>query len=80
MRNEFVRTVGRSRQTVFFRPKSIQNPDEPVQVLIIGVGPDVNASDLNQITAVTGGAVFLATDPSLIGDIFLRALALPAGQ
>ena len=60
--------------------KNIQNPDEPVQVLIIGVGPDVNASDLNQITAVTGGAVFLATDPSQIGDIFLRALALPAGQ
>jgi Ca-activated chloride channel family protein len=60
--------------------KSIQNPDEPVQVLIIGVGPDVSASDLNQITAVTGGAVFLATDPSQIGDIFLRALALPAGQ
>ena len=60
--------------------KSVQDPDQPVQVLIIGVGPDVNATDLNQITAVTGGAVFLATDPAQIGDIFLRALALPAGQ
>ncbi len=59
--------------------KAIQNPDQPVQVIIIGIGTDVSAPDLKRITTTTGGDVFLAPDPSKIGDIFLRSLALRSG-
>lgn len=50
--------------------------DQPVQIIFIGVGPDVPEKDLKRITDTTGGAVYTAPDPSKIGEIFVRALAL----
>jgi hypothetical protein len=59
--------------------KAINNPDQPIQVIILGIGTEVSEPELKRITATTGGEVFLAPDPSKIGDIFLRALALRSG-
>ena len=47
--------------------------------LRVDIGTDVSEPELKRITATTGGEVFLAPDPSKIGDIFLRALALRSG-
>jgi len=56
--------------------KQLRSPDQPIQVIIIGIGTDVSEADLKKVVAVTGGQVFIAPDPSKIGDIFTSALAL----
>jgi len=53
-----------------------KDPRRPVDIVVIGIGPDVTQAPLRQITGVTGGGVFTAPDPADIGTIFLRALAL----
>jgi hypothetical protein len=52
------------------------DPSKPVQVIVVGIGPDIGETELQQITKVTGGGVFVATDPAKIGEIFLKAIAL----
>ena len=59
--------------------KRIRNVDQVIQVIIIGIGNEVSEPELKKITNTTGGAVYLAPDPSKIGEIFLRALALRSG-
>jgi Ca-activated chloride channel homolog len=61
------------------RLKKIRDPDRPIEVIAIGIGPGVDRSELQKITDSTGGGVFLAPDPSTIGQIFLQAIALRPG-
>ncbi|MEH0842899.1 substrate-binding domain-containing protein [Micromonospora sp. CPCC 205711] len=56
--------------------KKLNDPERPVQVVIIGIGNEVSRAELQSITDVTGGAPFVTADPTKIGDIFLRAIAL----
>jgi Ca-activated chloride channel family protein len=56
--------------------KKLRDPEQPVQVIIIGIGSDVSRSELEQITNVTGGKPFVTVDPTKIGEIFLQAIAL----
>jgi Ca-activated chloride channel family protein len=56
--------------------KKIEDDKRPVQLIIIGLGDEVNRGPLDQITKVTGGQVFVANDPRAIGDIFLKAISL----
>lgn len=60
--------------------KKIVDPKRPIQVIIIGIGPEVDRAELQQITKATGGGVFIASDPSKIGEIFLQAIALRAAR
>ena len=56
--------------------KAEVDPERPIQVVIIGIGDGVSRPELESITKVTGGGVFVTEDPSKIGDIFLQAIAL----
>jgi Ca-activated chloride channel homolog len=56
--------------------KKLRDPEQPVQVIIIGIGSDVSRSELEQVTNVTGGKPFVTVDPTKIGEIFLQAIAL----
>ncbi|HEX2771553.1 MAG TPA: VWA domain-containing protein, partial [Micromonosporaceae bacterium] len=56
--------------------KAVADPKRPIQVVIIGIGNEVNEAELASITKVTGGGVFVTEDPAKIGDIFLRAISL----
>ncbi|MEU5787524.1 substrate-binding domain-containing protein [Micromonospora purpureochromogenes] len=56
--------------------KELKDPERPVQVIIIGIGNDVSKTELKAITDVTGGGPFVTEDPSKIGDIFLKGIAL----
>jgi Ca-activated chloride channel family protein len=56
--------------------KKIKDDKRPVQVIIIGLGDEVNRGPLDQITKTTGGGVFVAEDPAKIGEIFLKAISL----
>ncbi|MFG2038771.1 substrate-binding domain-containing protein [Dactylosporangium sp. NPDC048998] len=57
-----------------------ERADQPVQIIIIGVGTEVNQAEMQRIVEATGGAVFVASDPSKIGEIFMKALALDDGR
>ncbi|HEX5595927.1 MAG TPA: substrate-binding domain-containing protein [Micromonosporaceae bacterium] len=56
--------------------KRLADPKRPIQVIIIGIGTGVSQSELEGITKVTGGGVFITEDPAKIGDIFLKAISL----
>jgi Bacterial extracellular solute-binding protein/von Willebrand factor type A domain len=47
----------------------------PLPILFIGVGPEIDAAELNQIAKATGGRVALTDKPSGIRQIFYTALA-----
>ncbi|GAA5192894.1 substrate-binding and VWA domain-containing protein [Rugosimonospora acidiphila] len=59
--------------------RSIVDPQRKVEVIAIGIG-EASQSELSQITAVTSGQVFIASDPSKINEIFLQAIALRPGS
>jgi len=56
--------------------QKVVDPRRPVQIIVLGIGTDVAKGEMQQITQVTGGGVFIATDPAKIGEIFLQAIAL----
>jgi Ca-activated chloride channel homolog len=57
-----------------------EKPGQPVQIIIIGVGSEVSQGEMQKIVDASGGAVFVAPDPSKIGEIFMKALALDDGR
>lgn len=59
--------------------KALKDPARPVEVIAIGIGTDVDKAELTQITDATGGGTFVTADPSKIGEIFLKAIALRPG-
>jgi Ca-activated chloride channel homolog len=59
--------------------QKVVDPKRPVEVIAVGIGTDVSRPELTRITQATGGAVFIATDPAKIGEIFLQAIALRPG-
>jgi hypothetical protein len=60
--------------------QKIVNPRQPVELIAIGIGTEVSKPELTRITQTTGGGVFIAADPSKIGEIFLQAIALRPGS
>lgn len=50
------------------------DPATPIQVVTIGMGPDVDASTLERISSATGAQSYVALDPRDIGEIFTSAL------
>jgi Ca-activated chloride channel family protein len=67
---------GMSLDELIAELQAIVDPRYPVQVIAIGIGDDVSQAELERITNTTGGATFIARDPSAIGPIFLRAISL----
>jgi hypothetical protein len=59
--------------------QKIADPQRKVQLIAIGIG-EASQAELTKITQVTGGGVFIASDPSKIGQIFLQAIALRPGS
>jgi hypothetical protein len=54
------------------------DPARPVQVIALGIGDKVSRAELERIVQTTGGATFLAPDPSQIGTILRQAIAMRA--
>nr|WP_205809173.1 substrate-binding domain-containing protein [Micromonospora sp. HNM0581] len=67
---------GISQKALIAELEKIKDPEQPIQVIIIGIGTEVSKSELDTIAQSAGGGAFVATDPTKIGDIFLRAIAL----
>ncbi|MFY1695394.1 MULTISPECIES: VWA domain-containing protein [unclassified Solwaraspora] len=54
----------------------VADPQRPIQMIYVGIGDGVSQEELESITEVTGGGVFVTEDPANIGDILLKAIAL----
>lgn len=66
---------GISRETLLAELAKLQDPRRPLQVIGIGIGPDIDTAELNAIAKATGGQAFTTPDPTKIGDIFYAALS-----
>ncbi|RJL30559.1 VWA domain-containing protein [Bailinhaonella thermotolerans] len=50
-------------------------PEEPVQIVVVAFGKDVDRAAMTEISQVTNGSVHVAQHPGEIIDVFLNALA-----
>lgn len=66
---------GISRADLLKQLGDLRDPRRPVQVVGIGIGPDIDQAELKMIANATGGQAFSTPDPTKIGDIFYAALS-----
>lgn len=66
---------GITRDQLLAELAKLRDPHRPLPVIGIGIGTDVDVTELDEITAATGGKTFTASDPAKIGDVFYGALA-----
>ncbi len=76
-RNEDAHSI--SREEVLAELTKLQDPHRPIPLIGVGIGPDADKAELDQLTAATGGQAFLAPDPAKITDVFFGALSRIAG-
>ncbi len=72
-RNEDGDTIGLPR--LLEELGKLQDPRKPLPVIGIGIGPDIDASELRQVSTATGGDSFTTPDPRKISDVFYQALS-----
>ena len=53
----------------------LQDPRRPILIVGIGIGPDIDAGELQAISGASGGQAFTTDDPTKIGQIFYQALS-----
>jgi hypothetical protein len=63
------------RPTLLAELKKLQDPNRPLPIVFIGIGPDVDVTELNEISKPTGGQTFTTMDPDKINEIFFAALS-----
>ncbi|TWG01746.1 extracellular solute-binding protein [Streptomyces brevispora] len=68
-----------SRSALIAELKRIADPERPVPLLAIAVGPDADREEVNQIAEVTGGGGYRVNDPAEIQAVILQAV-MTAGQ
>jgi hypothetical protein len=59
--------------------RAITDPGRPVQIIMIGVGRNVDTRELRRIAAAVRGAVYVAESPDQIVKIFLSAMSRRLG-
>jgi Mg-chelatase subunit ChlD len=70
---------GISRADLLTELAKLQDPRRPIPLIGVGIGPDADKTELDQLTAATGGQAFVAPDPAKITDVFFTALSRIAG-
>lgn len=65
-----------SRDQLLAELQQLQDPQRPVRIVGIGIGPDIDVGELQAIAGATGGQAFTTADPTKIGDVFYGALSL----
>ncbi|MGV8852531.1 MAG: VWA domain-containing protein [Rhodoglobus sp.] len=61
-------------QTLLDSLKAIEDPKQPVPVLLIGFGPDTDLASMTTIAQSTGGAAYSAAVPEDLGKVLVDAL------
>jgi hypothetical protein len=70
---------GISRADLLAELAKLQDPRRPIPLIGVGIGPDADKPELDQLTAATSGQAFVAPDPAKITDVFFGALSRIAG-
>lgn len=65
---------GISRSSLIARLEELTDPEEPVPVIAIAVGPDADTEEVQQIAAATGGSGHQVDDPAQIHSVILKAI------
>ncbi|PWI19889.1 hypothetical protein DI272_41280 [Streptomyces sp. Act143] len=63
-----------SRGALISRLQQLGDPDRPVPIIMIAVGPDADRTEAEQIARATGGSGQEVTDPSEIHEVILKAI------
>lgn len=66
---------GITRDALLAELAKLQDPRRPLQVIGIGIGPDVDPAELQAISAATGGNAYTTPDPTKIVNVFYAALS-----
>ncbi len=72
-------TDGISRSGLVMELKELVDPERPVPVIAIAVGPDADRDEVAEIARVTGGDGYEVSDPAEIQAVILQAI-MAAGQ
>ncbi|MDJ0465563.1 substrate-binding domain-containing protein [Streptomyces sp. H27-C3] len=72
-------TDGISRSGLITELRQLVDPERPVPLIAIAVGPDADSEEVEQIASVTGGGGYQVTDPADIHAVILKAI-MEAGQ
>lgn len=68
-----------SRSALIDQLKTLADPERPVPIIAIAVGPDADREEVADIAEVTGGGGYQVTDPAEIQAVILQAI-MTAGQ
>ncbi|WP_406264812.1 substrate-binding and VWA domain-containing protein [Streptomyces sp. NBC_00191] len=68
-----------SRSELISRLKELTDPDRPVPLIAIAVGPDADQAEVDEIAKATGGAGYQVSDPAEIQGVILKAI-MAVGQ
>ncbi|WNI25976.1 substrate-binding domain-containing protein [Streptomyces sp. ITFR-16] len=68
-----------TRSALIAELKAIADPERPVPLLAIAVGPEADREEVNEIAKVTGGGGYQVSDPAEIQAVILQAV-MTAGQ
>ncbi|WP_329070471.1 substrate-binding domain-containing protein [Streptomyces sp. NBC_01429] len=71
---------GISRGALIKRLKALADPERPVPLIAVAVGPDADRAEVDKIAKATGGAGYEVSDPADIQSVLLRAIMLSAGS
>lgn len=65
---------GLSEEQLIAELEQLADPDRPVTLVLIGMGPSVDGGALQRIAESTGGRAYVAEDPADIGPVFIDAV------
>ncbi|MEU5318946.1 substrate-binding and VWA domain-containing protein [Streptomyces sp. NPDC021056] len=69
-----------SRSTLVRRLGELTDPDRPVPLIMIAVGPDADREEAQQIAESTGGTGQEVSDPSQIHEVILKAIVAAGAE
>lgn len=72
-------TGGLSEDELIEQLTEATDPERPVRLILIGMGPDVDASALERVAGSVEGVSYIAQDPRDIGQVFVQAIAARHG-
>ncbi|MBB5870892.1 3',5'-cyclic AMP phosphodiesterase CpdA [Allocatelliglobosispora scoriae] len=65
---------GLTMETVRRQLENLTDITKPIRVILLGIGPDADLGQLEELAKITGGAAFRVSDPTQLNAIFLKAL------
>ncbi|WP_406348927.1 substrate-binding and VWA domain-containing protein [Streptomyces sp. NBC_00144] len=71
---------GISRSALIAKLRELTDPERPVPLIMIAVGPDTDRTEVEQVARATGGAGYQVSDPSQINSVLLKAVMAVGGR